>query len=83
MNPRAELHICEKRIGIVPKTLRLILTKRLKYKRLKEETQDPILREVYDRRQAALKWILVTCFVTQSSYAQIDKVLTLQSVSLQ
>jgi DNA polymerase elongation subunit (family B) len=60
--PELGYHICEKRVGIVPKTLRLILTKRLKYKRLKEETRDPVLKEVYDRRQAALKWILVTCF---------------------
>jgi DNA polymerase elongation subunit (family B) len=60
--PELNYHVCEKRVGIVPKTLRLILAKRLKYKRLKEETQDPVLTEVYDRRQAALKWILVTCF---------------------
>jgi DNA polymerase elongation subunit (family B) len=60
--PELNYQVCEKRIGIVPKTLRLILAKRLKYKRLKEETRDPVLREVYDRRQAALKWILVTCF---------------------
>jgi DNA polymerase-2 len=55
-------HICEKRIGIVPKALDLIVSKRLEYKRLKEEVQDPKLREIYDKRQAALKWILVTCF---------------------
>ncbi len=60
--PELNYHTCEKRIGIVPKTLALILAKRLKYKQLKEQTQDPILREVYDRRQTALKWILVTCF---------------------
>ena len=60
--PELNYHVCEKRVGIVPKTLRLILTKRLKYKQLKEETRDPVLREVYDRRQTALKWILVTCF---------------------
>jgi len=60
--PELNYHICEKRTGIVPKTLNLILTKRLKYKRLKEETPDPVLKEAYDRRQAALKWILVTCF---------------------
>jgi len=60
--PELGYHICEKRVGIVPKTLRLILTKRLKYKQLKGETRDPIFREVYDRRQTALKWILVTCF---------------------
>jgi DNA polymerase elongation subunit (family B) len=60
--PELNYHICEKRVGIVPKALRLILAKRLKYKQLKEETQNHALKEVYDRRQAALKWILVTCF---------------------
>lgn len=59
--PELNYHICEKRVGIVPKTLKLILTKRLRYKQLKE-TADATFREVYDRRQAALKWILVTCF---------------------
>jgi DNA polymerase-2 len=29
---------------------------------MKLETEDQALREVYDRRQAALKWILVCCF---------------------
>ena len=49
-------------MGIVPKALKLVVSKRLTYKRLREETQDPKLKEVYDKRQAALKWILVTCF---------------------
>jgi DNA polymerase elongation subunit (family B) len=60
--PELNYHICEKRMGIVPKALRLIVSKRLTYKRLREETQDHKLREVYDKRQTALKWILVTCF---------------------
>jgi DNA polymerase elongation subunit (family B) len=60
--PDLNYHICEKRVGIVPKALDLIVSKRLRYKKLKEEVQDPELREVYDKRQAALKWILVTCF---------------------
>jgi DNA polymerase elongation subunit (family B) len=60
--PELNYHICEKRNGIVPKALKLIVTKRLEYKRLAQEAQDPKLREVYDKRQAALKWILVTCF---------------------
>jgi len=29
---------------------------------MKKESPDPHLREVYDNRQIALKWILVTCF---------------------
>jgi DNA polymerase elongation subunit (family B) len=60
--PELNYHICEKRGGIVPKALELIVTKRMDYKRLTQEVQDPELQEVYDRRQAALKWILVTCF---------------------
>jgi DNA polymerase elongation subunit (family B) len=60
--PELNYHICEKRRGIVPKALELIVTKRMDYKRLAQEVQDPELQEVYDRRQAALKWILVTCF---------------------
>jgi DNA polymerase I len=60
--PELNYHICEKRKGIVPKALELVVSKRLDYKRLKGEVQDSALREVYDNRQAALKWILVTCF---------------------
>jgi DNA polymerase I len=60
--PELNYHICTKRTGIVPKTLRLVVKKRLFYKRMKTEAEDPQLREIYDKRQAALKWILVTCF---------------------
>jgi len=60
--PDLNYHICEKRVGVVPKSLDLVVSKRLQYKRLKTELKDEALREVYDKRQAALKWILVTCF---------------------
>jgi DNA polymerase I len=60
--PDLNYHICQKRVGMVPKTVDLALTKRLTYKRLRDETSDPQLKQVYDRRQTALKWILVTCF---------------------
>ncbi len=60
--PELNYHICEGRKGIVPKSLELVVSKRLHYKRMKREAQNPALREVYDKRQAALKWILVTCF---------------------
>jgi DNA polymerase elongation subunit (family B) len=60
--PELNYNICDKREGIVPKALRLVLTKRLRYKEMRDKTQDPKLKEVYDRRQGALKWILVTCF---------------------
>jgi DNA polymerase elongation subunit (family B) len=60
--PRLGYHICEKRVGIVPKVLGFVISKRLRYKRLKRTSSNAKLREIYDRRQGALKWILVTCF---------------------
>ena len=60
--PELGYNICEKREGIVPKTLRLLLNKRLKYKSLMKEVENGDLRHRCNMRQAALKWILVTCF---------------------
>ena len=60
--PELGYNICEKRKGIVPKTLDLLLNKRLKYKSLIKEVEDVDVKHVYNMRQAALKWILVTCF---------------------
>jgi DNA polymerase I len=60
--PELGYNICEKRKGIVPKTLELLLKKRLKYKDLKREAENENLKRVCNKRQAALKWILVTCF---------------------
>ncbi|UCC33304.1 MAG: hypothetical protein JSW53_05930 [Candidatus Bathyarchaeota archaeon] len=60
--PELGYNMCEKREGIVPKTLKIILKKRAIYKRMKNKTRDSELRRVYNHRQNALKWILVTCF---------------------
>ncbi|MFA5364665.1 MAG: DNA polymerase domain-containing protein [Candidatus Bathyarchaeia archaeon] len=60
--PELGFHVCEKRRGIVPKVLEFAVTKRLRYKKLVKETEDQTLRKIYDKRQSALKWILVTCF---------------------
>ncbi len=60
--PELGYNICQKRIGIVPKVLRLILKKRADYKQMRNETDSPMLKQVYDQQQNALKWILVTCF---------------------
>ncbi|MFQ6077424.1 MAG: DNA polymerase domain-containing protein, partial [Candidatus Bathyarchaeia archaeon] len=60
--PELGYNVCEKREGIVPRTLKMILKKRATYKRLRDEAEDPELRQMYHRRQNALKWILVTCF---------------------
>jgi DNA polymerase elongation subunit (family B) len=59
--PELGYNVCEKREGIVPRTLDLLLKKRLKYKSLIREA-DGGLRRVYKKRQTALKWVLVTCF---------------------
>ncbi len=60
--PELNYNICEKRLGIVPKALKLLLKKRSMYKQLKRRTKEPELRDIYDARQAALKWILVSSF---------------------
>ncbi|HKZ88127.1 MAG TPA: DNA polymerase domain-containing protein [Candidatus Bathyarchaeia archaeon] len=60
--PELDYHICMRRNGIVPKTLQFVISKRQLYMRLRENTQDPALKAVFDARQASLKWILVTCF---------------------
>ena len=53
--PELNYNICEKRKGIVPKALNLIVSKRLHYKCMKGKVQDPELKKAYDRRQVALK----------------------------
>jgi len=60
--PELGYNLCEKKIGIVPHTLRILLHKRAEYKTLISKTTNPALRNIYDQRQAALKWILVTAF---------------------
>jgi DNA polymerase II len=86
--PEVGYTICEKREGIVPKTLRPILARRTWLKRMAKELDcetnkfgvmssefgeldnrqqapgqtDMTKREVYNRKQTALKWMLVTCF---------------------
>lgn len=60
--PELDYNLCEKRIGIVPHTLHILLHKRAEYKTLMSKTTDPKLRNIYDQRQAALKWALVCSF---------------------
>jgi DNA polymerase-2 len=80
--PETGYTICEKREGIVPKTLRPILARRAWLKKMaKSPLTLPSLpfskgglggfeidslcerrREIYNRKQTALKWMLVTCF---------------------
>jgi len=65
--PELDYNICEKRTGIVPTALKIVLDKRTQYKYLKQITTTTTttgkkLKSIYDARQSALKWILVTSF---------------------
>ena len=60
--PELGYNICEKRVGIVPKVLKLMLEKRMYYKEMRNKAKDPDERRKYDQRQAAYKIILCTCF---------------------
>jgi DNA polymerase, archaea type len=57
-------NICQKRIGIVPTSLKIVLDKRAIYKQhlLKSTNKDKPRRRICDLRQNSLKWILVTSF---------------------
>lgn len=75
--PEVGYTICEKREGIVPKILKPILARRAWLKKMAKETEGkeecenrpPFSTlsqgrrfEIYNRKQIALKWMLVTCF---------------------
>ena len=61
--PELDHNICEKKTGMVPTSLKIVLDKRAEYKELlKQTTTDKKLKSIYDARQSALKWILVTSF---------------------
>ncbi|TGK41276.1 DNA polymerase domain-containing protein [Leptospira andrefontaineae] len=58
--PETSYHICKKRRGVVSDALEDILIRRKFYKTKLEEKSDQ--SSVYDARQNALKWMLVTSF---------------------
>jgi len=59
--PEAGYNICEKREGLIPQTLRPILERRKNFK-LRMRNSQGAEKELYSRRQTALKWFLVVCF---------------------
>ena len=59
--PEAGYNICEKREGLIPRTLRPILERRRAFKARMKDLQGAE-REAYSRKQTALKWLLVVCF---------------------
>jgi DNA polymerase-2 len=62
--PELGYTICEQREGIVPSTLRAVVIKRSTYKKMKKtlKAKGDERWKLFDRRQNALKWMLVTCF---------------------
>jgi DNA polymerase I len=59
--PELGYNICEKRQGIVPKAIKIVIKKRAEYKKL-IKTAGEKDRAIYDARQTALKWINVATF---------------------
>ncbi len=59
--PGLPYHTCIQEEGVVPLSLHLPLTKRIRYKELIKNS-DPTLAKRYEQIQSALKWILVVCF---------------------
>ena len=82
--PELDYNICQKRTGIVSGSLKILLERRMEYKKRKKQESDLVARQVYEQRQAALKWILVCCLAYDSpviisrngrvSYQKIGKV---------
>jgi DNA polymerase-2 len=60
--PEAGYVLCQRREGLVPRTLRPILTLRARLKIRAQQAADPEVAAEFTARQSALKWILVTCF---------------------
>ncbi|HJU60281.1 MAG TPA: DNA polymerase domain-containing protein, partial [Nitrososphaeraceae archaeon] len=73
--PEINYHICNRK-GLIPESLEIVLKKRLRYKDLKNKTSNPLLKSIYDKRQSALKWILVTSFgylgFSNAKFGRID-----------
>ena len=72
-------YTCKKRRGIVPLSLKIVLDRRAEYKKRKNNItnqENNELKNSYDNRQAALKWILVTSFgylgFSNSKFGRID-----------
>jgi DNA polymerase-2 len=70
-------HICKKIMGIVPASLKLILERRLEYKNRKNNNSlSNNYKSCCNKRQAALKWVLVTSFgylgFNNSKFGKID-----------
>lgn len=60
--PEIGYSVCQKRDGVVPKTLRPLIAKRMQYKLMKKTHPDSKRRAIYKSRYDCHKWMLVCCF---------------------
>jgi DNA polymerase-2 len=60
--PEIGTHTCLRRRGLIPDTIAPILAKRRLLKERQKEASDPEARDLFKKRQTALKWLLVVCF---------------------
>ena len=60
--PELGYRICQKRQGIVGRTVAPLIEKRQRYKELLRTVSASTLRKTYKRRREAEKWLLVCCF---------------------
>ena len=74
--PELGWNVCEKRDGIVPLAIKIVVEKRLRYKELKAKATSEVDRTRYNARQAALKWLGVTTFgylgFSNAKFGRID-----------
>jgi len=63
--PELDWNVCERRKGIVPQAIEIVVKKRLGYKELKRAAKGTDY-DRYNARQAVLKWIGVTCLPKES-----------------
>lgn len=62
MVPELNYHICDKRVSVVTRTMKLLLAKRVTMKYLKKTLKDKKRVARYKGMDSALKWILVCAF---------------------
>ncbi len=60
--PEIGAHTCRRRRGLVPDTIAPILVKRRLLKERQKAATEPEARELFRKRQTALKWLLVVSF---------------------
>lgn len=60
--PELAFWACQKKRGLIPKTIAPLVAKRSQYKQLAKTTTDRAQKEIYKRRVSCLKWALVTVF---------------------